>query len=173
MLLALLLQLHHLPVPESPPWMGNPTQRKFDPTRPGSLPGFFNCAAIIQPGSNLIRCRCTEKHETRWTAESNQGICDKVLHVARDIALNLVENILLGTEIWKQKVDSMSFTLAFFDAPSVCQGTLAPAAFAFSSHSCLVIWSISPVKTMVMPDKPLSLEKTIHIYTPSPSISRK
>lgn len=72
------------------------------------------------------------------------------------------------------KVDFMSFTLAFFDAPSVCQGTLAPAAFAFSSHSCLVIWSISPVKTMVMPDKPLSLENTKNtIYTPSPSISRK
>ncbi len=66
---------------------------------PGSLHGFLNCAAIIQPGSNLILCRCAEKHETQ--AESNQGVCDKVLHVARDIALNLVENILPG--IWKSK----------------------------------------------------------------------
>ena len=34
---------------------------------------------------------------------------------------------------------------------SAFPGTLAPAAFAFSSASCLVIWSISPVNTMVTP----------------------
>lgn len=69
--------------------------------------GHFPVSSTARPSSNLdptLFAAGAEKHETRWTAESNQGICDKVLHVARNIALNLVENILLGTEIWKQKV---------------------------------------------------------------------
>ena len=134
----------------------------------GQFNGHFPVSSTGRPSSNLdptwgerFNKLCLECH----VGSAHQGSCDQILHIAGDsredlivfsnaasdvntYLYNYIYTCIYSTSFY---LSSISSDICLYLSISVCPGTLAPAAFAFSSASCLVIWSISPVNTMVTP----------------------